>query len=86
MSKSALVIETPYECKECVLCNGLECGITQTEVKDGKPDDCPLKEIPPRQVCNEYDFEHYQNGVLIGKNYIIDLLCGERDWKKDNRI
>jgi hypothetical protein len=81
--KSAYIIDTPEKCSECKLFMG-ECDKLHKE--DGRPDDCPLKDIPVRQLCNEYDFEHYQNGVSVGMNIMIDFLCGQRDWKVDNRI
>lgn len=63
MSKSALIIDTPSTCSDCglmggkiankVLCNA--SGATVISDGDGRPSECPLKELPfLRTLPSEY--------------------------------
>ena len=86
MSKSILVIDTPNSCSNCVLCeDGLFCNITGDgeiayegfDLSQGILPNCPLRPLPPKEICNEYDFEHYKNGVSQGWNNCIDKILGK---------
>lgn len=81
--KSVLVIEKPESCIDCRLCIDDSCFITETVIKDGINEDCPLKDLPQRQVANEYDFEHYSNGVAIGWNRCLEKISGTDYTGKD---
>lgn len=66
MNKSVLVIDTPTQCIDCPLYLDDACFVTETVVTEVIADDCPLRPLPDKEVCNEYDFEHYKNGVSQG--------------------
>ena len=84
--KSALIINTPTNCIGCPLqADDKACGITETSFMaekdfapaEGRLKDCPLVTLPDAEVANEYDFEHYANGVCIGWNRYRDKLLGK---------
>ena len=85
--KSILVLETPTNCIDCPLqADDKACGITETsfiaekgfDPAEGKLKDCPLKDLPNKQVCNEYNFENYTNGINIGWNRCLAEITGEK--------
>ena len=86
--KSVLVIEKPTNCIDCpIQQNDRSCGVTRTDlfkIDSSKEvlDDCPLKDLPQKQVANEYNFDTYSNGVNIGWNHCIDAITGE-EWKQE---
>lgn len=83
MRKSVLLIDKPENCIDCPLqADDKACEITETSFKDINPareilSDCPLKDLPDKQVCNERDFEHYVNGYGKGWNDYRGHLTGE---------
>ena len=78
--KSALIIDTPTNCIDCPLqADDKACGITETSFKDIQTDtqvlhDCPLRHLPEKQVCNNYNFENFVNGRIRGWNDYYDML------------
>ena len=78
--KSALIIETPTNCIDCPLqADDKACGITETSFKDIQANkqvlqDCPLRPLPSKQVCNYYNFENFVNGRIRGWNDYYDML------------
>lgn len=83
MSKSVLIIDKPESCERCRLfCEGA-CYITETTVKDVIPSDCPLKDLPAKEQCNEYNFENFENARSRGWNNFYDMITkgtmGEMD-------
>lgn len=82
--KSVLVIDKPDCCRKCPCAYFTEgayenvCQVTHTEIEDYNKilDDCPLRNLPQREVANEYDFEHYRNGVAIGWNRCLEKIIG----------
>ena len=75
--KSALIIDTPDRCENCKLydeikyCIGKD-GIVEDESIIDK--DCPLRPLPDKQVCNNYNFENFVNGRIRGWNDYYDIL------------
>lgn len=69
--KSVAIIDTPDKCIECSLNKCPAWADIGT-----RPDDCPLKPLPPREVQNIYSFEGYENGRAAGFNYCLDLIGG----------
>lgn len=76
--KSVLVINKPENCIDCKLCIDNSCFITETVIKDVINEDCPLRDLPQKEVANEYDFENYSNGVSIGWNRCLEKITGEK--------
>ena len=84
MSKAVLVMDMPEDCKQCVFCRGLNaCKLKKYLVRDkictvytvdkqimegGKPDWCPLRELPERSDhpdhCDNGRFDAGWNGCL----------------------
>ena len=42
-----------------------------------KVSNCFIRKLPPRAVCNDYNFESYTNGLTKGINYVLDKLEGK---------
>ena len=88
--KSVLVIDKPDCCRKCQLSTVDSCYVTATIFMCNKgfdPEteilsDCPLRNLPQPEVANDYDFEHYRNGVAIGWNRCLEKITGELSWKK----
>ena len=92
-----LVVDTPECCDECDISlydkdkQEIYCpfaGFMNFELgKMGIHEDCPLKNMPVKEPCNEYDFEHFVTGRSIGWNDCVDYLNNEGRWcnwrKKD---
>ena len=78
--KSALIIDTPTNCIDCPLqADDKACGITETSFKDIQANkqvlqDCPLRPLPDKQICNYYNFENFVNGRIRGWNDYYDML------------
>lgn len=84
MAKVVLVMDMPEDCKQCVFCRGLNaCKLKKYLVRDkictvytvdkqimegGKPDWCPLRELPERsdhpEHCDNGRFDAGWNGCL----------------------
>jgi len=81
MNKSVLVVEKPESCDVCDLCINQVCGILRKPIITDKiyqiDDDCPLKDLPQKQMCNERDFENYTNGYGKGWNDCLRHITGE---------
>lgn len=69
--KSVAIIDTPDKCIECSL---NKCPAWEDIGK--RPDDCPLRPLPQREVQNEFSFETYTNGVAAGFNRCLDMIGG----------
>ena len=91
--KSILVIETPTNCIDCPLqADDKACEITETSFtaeKDFYPNrailsDCPLVALPDAEVANDYDFEHYANGVCVGWNRYREVILTNSEKRKNN--
>lgn len=82
--KSVLLIDKPENCIDCPLqADDKACGITETSFKDIQANkqilqDCPLVNLPQKQVVNEYNFENYANGINIGWNRCLAEIIGEK--------
>ena len=78
--KSTLIIDTPTNCIDCPLNHkDIACEITETSFKDIQANkqvlqDCPLRPLPDKQVCNNYNFENFVNGRIRGWNDYYDML------------
>lgn len=89
MAKAILVIDMPKSCKQCLFCRGLNaCKLKKYLVGDrictiytvdkqimegGKPDWCPLRELPERSDHPE----HCDNGMFdAGWNACLDAIEG----------
>ena len=71
--KSVLIIDTPANCKECLV---NKCDMWVDE--DERPKDCPLKELLQKRPCNYLTSEGYNNGYDKGWNDYYDHITG--DW------
>lgn len=69
MKKSVLIIDTPDNCKECRIS---KCALWVDG--DERPQDCPLRPLPPKEPCNYYDFETFTSGVAHGHNRLLDQI------------
>lgn len=85
-SISILVIDKPVNCIDCLFNHqDKSCVITETSFMSEKGfdlakerlKDCPLRDLPQKEVVNEYDFENYRNGVSIGWNRCLEKITGE---------
>lgn len=97
MSKALLVMDMPEDCKQCVFCRGLNaCKLKKYLVRDkictvytvdkqimegGKPDWCPLRELPERSDHPE----HCDNGRFdAGWNACLDAIEGGAHGKEQS--
>lgn len=84
MNKGIILLDTPENCRDCKYF-GLMCKITDKKCdrynQDGKPDWCPIKEIPVRldEIKYPHSMNDYQRkGFSRGWNACIDeILKGE---------
>ena len=87
MAKAVLVMDMPEDCKQCVFCRGLNaCKLKKYLVKQimegGKPDWCPLRELPERSDHPE----HCDNGRFdAGWNGYLDAIEGGAHGKEQNK-
>ena len=88
--KSILVIETPTNCIDCPLqADDKACEITETSfisirANEEILEDCPLVALPDAEVANDYDFEHYANGVCVGWNRYREVILTNSEKRKNN--
>lgn len=78
MAKAVLVMDMPEKCTDCVVSNYGICRFSQEiilEKLDGRPDWCPLRELPEKRDClaeaikNDcYDGTGYDYAYLEGKS------------------
>lgn len=97
MSKAVLVMDMPEDCKQCVFCRGLNaCKLKKYLVRDkictvytvdkqimegGKPDWCPLRELPEKSDHPE----HCDNGRFdAGWNGCLDAIEGGTHGKEQS--
>jgi hypothetical protein len=97
MAKAILVMDMPVDCKQCVFCRGLNaCKLKKYLVRDkictvytvdkqimegGKPDWCPLRELPERSDHPE----HCDNGRFdAGWNGCLDAIEGGAHGKEQS--
>ena len=85
MAKGILVVDIPENCYECymselygdgvVFCGGCERNMDYTESR--RPDWCPIKSIPEKQINNNL-YDEYYEGFDAGWNACIDeILKGD---------
>lgn len=84
--KAILVIDMPNSCIECTCSDFNKQNVCQILVKpiddeteglDGKPDWCPLKPVPEKQIY--YTLNDYDNASMDGWNECIDTILGETE-------
>ena len=84
--KSVLLIEKPNNCSSCKLSHDQNfCWVTEKnfsfdEKFDSTTDimsDCPLVNLPDKKMCNERDYERYDNIYGKGWNDYRGHLTGE---------
>lgn len=97
MAKAILIMDMPEDCKQCVFCRGLNaCKLKKYLVRDkictvytvdkqimegGKPDWCPLRELPERSDHPE----HCDNGRFdAGWNGCLDAIEGGAHGKEQS--
>lgn len=72
MNRSVMVIDTPNNCKECII------GKCKHWLDDDvRPKECPLKPLPPPEPCNFYNFNTFTSGVAHGFNRFYEQITGE---------
>ena len=98
MAKAVLVMDMPEDCKQCVFCRGLNaCKLKKYLVRDkictvytvdkqimegGKPDWCPLRELPEKSDHPE----HCDNGRFdAGWNGCLDAIEGGAHGKEQSK-
>lgn len=94
MSKAVLVMDMPESCKKCVFCRGLNaCKLNKYLVGDrictiytvdkqimegGKPDWCPLRELPEKMPDLEHGYENVEKSIIrTGWNACLDAIAKE---------
>ena len=85
--KVIVIIDKPNSCIECPCSNFDKQNVCEILVRpiddethglDGKPDWCPLIELPnkePRSII----FDEYEDGWADGFNYLRGVILGEAD-------
>ena len=83
MNQSALVLTMPTICEECNLfdstwewCHPMDRGVS----KNMKPDWCPLKELPNKQIHSCID-NQFQRGAKNGFNHCLDIIANGKPTK-----
>lgn len=94
MAKAVLVMDMPESCKKCVFCRGLNaCKLNKYLVGDrictiytvdkqimegGKPDWCPLRELPEKMPDLEHGYENVEKSIIrTGWNACLDAIAKE---------
>ena len=94
MPKAVLVMDMPESCKKCVFCRGLNaCKLNKYLVGDrictiytvdkqimegGKPDWCPLRELPEKIPDLEHGYENVEKSIIrTGWNACLDTIAKE---------
>lgn len=94
MPKAVLVMDMPESCKKCVFCRGLNaCKLNKYLVGDrictiytvdkqimegGKPDWCPLRELPEKIPDLEHGYENVEKSIIrTGWNACLDAIDKE---------
>lgn len=84
MAKAVLVMNMPESCADCP-CSFFErdnpilnliCGVTQEDAYNvGKPDWCPLRELPEKIPDLEHGYENVDKSIIrIGWNACLDMI------------
>lgn len=88
MSKGILVLEwMPTYCSECTFCyekynEGSWCDLLNEQVYQwGKPDHCPLRELPGKQVRDYPEYDRYITGYDDGWDDCINEILGEENYE-----
>ena len=77
MSKVILVMDMPDNCITCKLSDWDTCRITRKCNTKGRKVECPLRELPEKQVTHPID-NMFQRGAKNGWNACInEILKGE---------
>lgn len=81
MSKSILVIDTPDNCCYCP-CAGtsMVCQATNREVSGGRPEWCPLQELPERK-SEEFGQTIINAARAEGWNACLDAIEGGAEYE-----
>lgn len=100
MTKAIFVLDMPDVCGVCELCVRQQtivvdmpdeqyensfCGLKKIRVNiSGKPRCCPLKPMPEKKTCGEYEqyspgYAWYSKGLDAGFNYCIDEIEGKEE-------
>lgn len=94
MAKAVLVMDMPESCKKCVFCRGLNacklkkylagdriCTIYTVDkqiMEGGKPDWCPLRELPEKMPDLEHGYENVEKSIIrTGWNACLDAIAKE---------
>lgn len=94
MPKAVLVMDMPESCKKCVFCRGLNacklkkylagdriCTIYTVDkqiMEGGKPDWCPLRELPEKIPDLEHGYENVEKSIIrTGWNACLDAIAKE---------
>lgn len=94
MSKAVLVMDMPESCKKCMFCRGLNacklkkylagdriCTIYTVDkqiMEGGKPDWCPLRELPEKMPDLEHGYENVEKSIIrTGWNACLDAIAKE---------
>lgn len=94
MPKAVLVMDMPESCKKCVFCRGLNacklkkylagdriCTIYTVDkqiMEGGKPDWCPLRELPEKMPDLEHGYENVEKSIIrTGWNACLDAIAKE---------
>lgn len=84
MAKAILIMDMPECCADCA-CSYFErdtkelnliCGATGEDANNvGKPDWCPLRELPDKKETNHY-MNNKEKGIVAGWNACLDEIIG----------
>ena len=89
MAKAVLVMDMPECCADCA-CSYFErdskelnliCGATGGEDANnvGKPDWCPLRELPEKMPDLEHGYENVEKSIIrIGWNACLEKITGDK--------
>lgn len=76
MGKAILVMDMPKNCFHCKLQDWVNCRVIKgCHTGDTRPDWCPLREVPEKQVHNAIDNE-FQRGAKNGWNACVNKILG----------
>lgn len=91
MPKAVLVMDMPECCADCP-CSCFErdnpilnliCGVTQEDAYNvGKPDWCPLRELPEKKTGNSY-MNSKEKGIVAGWNACLDEILKDDGMRKE---
>ncbi len=86
MPKAILIMDDMPECCADCPCSFFErdnpilnliCGVTQEDAYNvGKPDWCPLRELPEKKETNYY-MNNKEKGIVEGWNACLEKITGE---------